>query len=101
MPSRKMHNLIAQKITRYNMNYIDKINAKVDSTVTEKGFQHREDFHDLNPLKKDSLEVTKGSPKAELVRKIHITLDLNPKLNRMAKNLETIQKLNRRKHGRH
>lgn len=98
MPNRKVHNLIAKRITGYDYDMIDKVNAKVDSTVKEKGYQHREDYHDRNPMKKDSLEVTHGNVKKEIVRQIHITLDTNPKLNRMGKLLDTYTELI--KHGR-
>ena len=94
-----MHNLIAQHITKYPYGMIDKVNEKVDSTVKEKGFQHREDYHDVNPIKKDSMEVTGLDPRKEVIRRIHIIMDTNPRINRMAKLTEQYQKLRRMNHG--
>ena len=95
-----MHNLIAQRLTRYSYQMIDKVNEKVDSTVKAKGFQHREDFHDWRSTKKDSIEVTGMDPKKEVVRRIHIIMDTTPRINKMAKLTEQYGKLRRmRKHG--
>lgn len=92
-----MHNLIAFRLTKYDRRMIDSINAKVDSTVKEKGFGHRVDFHSMNPLRKDSIEVTGLDPKKEVVRRIHIIMDTTPKINRMAKLTEQYSKLKRRR----
>lgn len=101
MPNRRAHNLIAKRMTGYDSKMIDEVNAKVDSTVKEKGFAHREDFHDLNPIKNDSLQVTNGDPKKEVVRKIHIIVDTTPKLNRMGKLLDTFKSVKKNGKPRH
>lgn len=92
-----MHNLIAFRLTKYDRRMIDQVNAKVDSTVKEKGFNHRVDFHSLNPVRKDSIEVTGLDPKKEVVRRIHIIMDTTPKINSMAKLTEQYLKLKRRR----
>lgn len=97
MPNRAMHNLIAYRITGFSKKMIDQVNAKVDSTVKEKGFGHRVDFHSMNPIRKDSIEVTGLDPKREVARRIHIIMDTTPRINRMAKLTEQYGQLKRRR----
>jgi hypothetical protein len=87
------------------MSMVDDVNAKMDSTVKAKGYKHREDFHSLDPLRKDSIEVTKFNPKREVLRKLHIIEDTSPQINRMAKLLGLYRDVQTRKkvrlHKRH
>jgi len=101
MPNRGMHNAIARRITHYSAGMINDVNAKVDSTVKEKGFHHREDYHSLRSLRKDSIEVHHFNPKREVIRRIHIAMDFNPKVRRLAKLGEVLKEVKKHRNYRY
>lgn len=92
-----MHNLIAGKITGYNKGLIDNVNKDVDAPVKTLGPNHRVLNHSLNPTREDSLAVTHGDAKREVLRRIHIAMDFSPRVNKLTKLLEMQMQLNKMK----
>lgn len=83
-----MHNLLAAKISALPVTEIDKINKEVDAPSQVYGPHHRFLYHSMNADAPDSREINRGRGDYERVRKIHILIDTNPRLNRIAKLLE-------------
>lgn len=99
MAVRKIHNKIAKiLVPDMSMKEIDEINRMVDDPKMLKkyGKYHRKYWgHDWNPLAYDSLRINKGNAKREEVRRIHILVDTNPKIKRIAKKMEIEEEIRR------
>lgn len=92
MSNRPTHNRIAKMIVPdVPISAIDRVNQDVDrkDMLKKYGKNHRKFWgHDLNANAPDSLAITKGDPKLEKVRKVHILVDTDPKIKRMVKRME-------------
>lgn len=81
MPSREFHNWLAKRLTGYDSKLIDTVNRDIDRPAHKLGPGHRVLNHDMDPLRKDSLSVTGGDPRKEVLRRIHIMADYDPLIN--------------------
>ena len=100
MATRKVHNRIAAKFVNLPMREIDEINRMVDDPAMLKkyGKNHRKYWgHDWNPVARDSLAISRGDPKREIARRIHIIVDTDPKIKQILKKQEIREEINKLK----
>ena len=97
MPQRKDHNYLAKLILGNSLSdeEIDQINKVVDApSQWMSPNEHRQLYHDVNPLRADSIEVNKGNIDREIARLVHIVADEDPAIQMLL----DLQKM-RRKYG--
>lgn len=85
MADRKTHNKIAKMIVDLPLKDIDQVNRDVDRKdfLLKYGRYHRKYWgHDMNSHAPDSMAISKGDPKREKARKIHILVDTDPKIKK-------------------
>jgi len=92
MSNRPTHNKIAKMVVDgVPISAIDQVNKDVDriDMLKKYGRYHRSHWgHNMRADAPDSLAITKGNPKLEKVRKVHILVDTDPKIKRMVKRME-------------
>jgi hypothetical protein len=100
MANRKTHNKIASMLVKLPYSEIDDVNAKVDDIgmLRKYGRYHRQHWgHNPDGTAPDSLAITRGNAKREMVRRIHIVVDTNPKIKAAVKRMELLQQVKRRR----
>ena len=104
MSNRPTHNKIAKLVVPdVPIFAIDKVNKDVDRVdmLKKYGRYHRAHWgHNMSAKAPDSLAITKGDPKLEKVRKVHILVDTDPQIKRMVKRMEIKEQLRKLRSGR-
>lgn len=81
MPGREVHVFYSKLLhPDWPIDLINDVSRKMDSTAKTKGPSHREDFHSLNPMRDDSMQVHQGDPRRYILQAEHVQLDENPAL---------------------
>ncbi len=97
MSNRPTHNKIARMVVgNVPLSVIDQVNKDVDRVdmLKKYGRYHRAHWgHDMRADAPDSLAITKGNPKLEKIRKVHILVDTDPVIKRMVKRMEIREQL--------
>lgn len=94
MASRDIHNRIAKTFLPWiSYSKINETNRVIDEPVKWMGPSHRVTRHDHNPLKFDSLIVSGGDPQKEMVRQLHILVDISEAGKTLEKVMETYDNL--------
>ena len=100
MATRKVHNKIAAKFVNLPMSEIDEVNRMVDDPrmLAKYGKNHRKYWgQDWNPVAKDSMAISRGDPKREMARRVHIIVDTDPKIKQILKRQEIREEINKLK----
>jgi hypothetical protein len=100
MATRKVHNRIAAKFVNLPMQEIDEVNRMVDDPrmLKKYGKNHRKYWgHNPDPTARDSMIISRGDPRRELVRKIHIIVDTDDKIKRSLELMEIRERIKKLK----
>lgn len=98
MAVRRIHNQIAEMVVKLPRKEIDEINRLVDDPemLRKYGRYHRRYWgHNWNATARDSRIINRGNAQREKARRVHIIVDTDPKIKRMVKRLEIMEKLRR------
>lgn len=97
MANRDIHNAIAKMVLKnMSMKEIDNVNRMVDDPdmLRKYGRYHRNYWgHNPDSNAPDSRAINKGNYYREKARKIHILVDTDPKIKRLAKKYEILKRL--------
>lgn len=92
MPNRDVHNKVAKFVfPNIPMSVIDDVNMRMDAPSQWLGSHHRVLHHSANPAAPDSLAISWGDPKREMIRQLHIMLDYDKKFRLYLKAIGLIQ----------